>query len=64
MAPAAPSVAGAMMSRGEGVAAFHLLLLSLFPEVSVSFRWDQGKAKRLYDEGPVVFWLGREIRWP
>lgn len=39
MAPAAPSLAGAMMGLGEGVAGFRPLLLSVFPEVSVSFIW-------------------------
>lgn len=54
MAPAAPLLAGAMMGLGEGVAAFHPLLLSLFPEVSVSFLWAWREAEKPCDRGPIV----------
>lgn len=61
MAPAAPSLAGAMMGLGEGVAAFHPLLLSVFPEVSVSFFWVWREAKRCCDRGLIISWPGGEV---
>ncbi|XP_009878655.1 PREDICTED: arginine/serine-rich coiled-coil protein 2 [Charadrius vociferus] len=60
MAPAAPSLAGAMMGLGEGVAGFRPLLLSGFPEVSVSFLWARREARRRCDWGPIISCLGRE----
>lgn len=61
MAPAAPSAAGAMMGLGEGVAAFHPLLFSPFPEVSVLYLCAWRGAKRSCDLGSVIFWPGKEV---
>lgn len=63
MAPAAPSLAGAMMGLGQGVAAFHPLLLSLFPEVSVSFLWAWRGEMRPCGRGPIISWSGGEVLW-
>lgn len=61
MAPAAPSLVGAMMGLGVGVAAFHPLLFSSFPEVSLSLLWAWREAEKPCGLGPVIFWLGREV---
>lgn len=61
MAPAAPSLAAAMMGLGEGVAALRPVLLFPLPEVSASSLRAWGELWRPCGFGFIVSWSGRGV---